>query len=574
MVIGGPDSTRCFEHTSTHTVSMDGQMYNDEAIFRDSNRVHVSSLHASTDARGYKGPSDFSIRIPRGVESTRAIKLTNVEIPNTSFVVSRKNNMVHFNEYVNLEAIRRPGADELTLSGLGDVAMLSCEICPGKYTSETFAVALQNAMNFGAASSNTYSVLVSPIDGRLCIRGVHPNTPSDKYNFSVRPAAIPEQPPTVYTAVMNPYDYDPRTSDTSASQSVKQPCHCSPYRLVTRLSENHNLIPGDAVDITSAQNIQGTWVVVFVNGTEVHALCNTSVNARTVLTDCRIRIVSSRDLSRCASLGVDPRTYRSGLLVCASVRDSSNNVLSKTIVRANAATNYMNFQDTSPVANPFEGGGTHAIATVHSCTLGTTGFEKQSYTSPTSHSVVQIHAPHHLSNGTSVFVVDHLVSGHSANHGNIGGGDGSLVVETNTSNVPLVRFTQLSSQDGTMLFETIASRLSQATGGTYGTSTLYAADRLDMSNQGRVLFLYLEAVGFGPLGNIWVGKYNRPYFARIQLDVAKDKIDMNPDSNIIGSHHFRYPTSCSEFIVQLYDEEEILLDTQGVHLSFLLDFVS
>ena len=219
---------------------------------------------------------------------------------------------------------------------------------------------------------------------------------------------------------------------------------------------------------------------------------------------------------------------------------NSASLVFRTRIYANAAVDYYKFKDGAS-SNPFQGGGTHKVIGVEYAGADTSfGIGE---TLPND--VVTVDDDHSLVNNSMVHFSEHMnLTDLIARRA-----DAGFVVDNSTDFIPRIGFTALPQPANKTpaglgnMFETIAYTTNQtvASMNKIGSSTVYASRKLDLTTNRRVVFIYLEAVGIGPLGNIWTTNYTRPYFGRVQLESENDSIEMNSKK-----HKCRNPPFSSE----------------------------
>ena len=103
-----------------------------------------------------------------------------------------------------------------------------------------------------------------------------------------------------------------------------------------------------------------------------------------------------------------------------------------------------------------------------------------------------------------------------------------------------------------------------------GCPHVIGTENVDLTRNGRVAFIELEAVGIGPIGDLHLAGSDRTYFGRCQLDAGYLALTLNNDS-IVGEYEFDNFVKPREMVIRLYDEKGEPLKTMGTHNSFLLE---
>ena len=103
-----------------------------------------------------------------------------------------------------------------------------------------------------------------------------------------------------------------------------------------------------------------------------------------------------------------------------------------------------------------------------------------------------------------------------------------------------------------------------------GYPHVIGTENVDMTRNGRVAFIELEAVGIGPIGDLHLAGSDRTYFGRCQLEAGYLALTLNND-NIVGEYEFDNFVKPREMVIRLYDEKGEPLKTMGTHNSFLLE---
>lgn len=104
-----------------------------------------------------------------------------------------------------------------------------------------------------------------------------------------------------------------------------------------------------------------------------------------------------------------------------------------------------------------------------------------------------------------------------------------------------------------------------------GFPHVIATENVDLTQNARVAFIELEAVGIGPVGDLHLAGSDRLYFGRCQLAAGYLALTLNTSDNIIGEYEFENFVKPREMIIRLYDETGEPLKTVGTHNSFLLE---
>ena len=103
-----------------------------------------------------------------------------------------------------------------------------------------------------------------------------------------------------------------------------------------------------------------------------------------------------------------------------------------------------------------------------------------------------------------------------------------------------------------------------------GCPHVIGTENVDLTRNGRVVFIELEAVGIGPIGDLHLAGSDRTYFGRCQLDAGYLALTLNNDS-MVGEYEFDNFVKPREMVIRLYDEKGEPLKTMGTHNSFLLE---
>lgn len=103
-----------------------------------------------------------------------------------------------------------------------------------------------------------------------------------------------------------------------------------------------------------------------------------------------------------------------------------------------------------------------------------------------------------------------------------------------------------------------------------GYPHVIGTENVDLTRNGRVVFIELEAVGIGPIGDLHLAGSDRTYFGRCQLDAGYLALTLNNDS-MVGEYEFDNFVKPREMVIRLYDEKGEPLKTMGTHNSFLLE---
>lgn len=103
-----------------------------------------------------------------------------------------------------------------------------------------------------------------------------------------------------------------------------------------------------------------------------------------------------------------------------------------------------------------------------------------------------------------------------------------------------------------------------------GYPHVIGTENVDLTRNGRVVFIELEAVGIGPIGDLHLAGSDRTYFGRCQLDAGYLALTLNNDS-VVGEYEFDNFVKPREMVIRLYDEKGEPLKTMGTHNSFLLE---
>ena len=103
-----------------------------------------------------------------------------------------------------------------------------------------------------------------------------------------------------------------------------------------------------------------------------------------------------------------------------------------------------------------------------------------------------------------------------------------------------------------------------------GHPHVIGTENVDLTRNGRVAFIELEAVGIGPIGDLHLAGSDRTYFGRCQLDAGYLALTLNNDS-VVGEYEFDNFVKPREMVIRLYDEKGEPLKTMGTHNSFLLE---
>lgn len=104
-----------------------------------------------------------------------------------------------------------------------------------------------------------------------------------------------------------------------------------------------------------------------------------------------------------------------------------------------------------------------------------------------------------------------------------------------------------------------------------GCPHLIASENVDLTRNGRVVFIELEAVGIGPIGDLHLAGSDRTYFGRCQLNAGYLALTLNTSDKILGEYEFDNFVKPREMVIRLYDEKGEPLKTMGTHNSFLLE---
>jgi len=522
--------------------------------------------------------------------------------------------------------------------------MLRGVIPPGNYSLDEYAVALEYAMNnaqtlatwagntgldadesyMRTAPRNTYRVEVSPIDQRINIsvqtftgtRGTdlqiatNPNVwsstsvPASPFPFAVRPGSLHTDVVKVYSAVQNPYGVDPGTAPsgaqyTVATTDIRNWVQDSPIRIILNLSNNHRFCPGDHVGfrgtVDGGAYAPSDAFVIFVNGTEVHLLVSTVQTAKKTITDASIALsgdalASGSSLQRSVPLGIDPMLYRAGFLVAFQDNKAGVPTLQR-FVYANAATDYMAFQDTgaTPTSSPFNGN-LEVIQSESQMNYNfmTKTFERRVYKSTEAVLYVVQTPQHHMLAKQSLVVFN--LPGETYNAVSTFVSKISQVYEMDqtSSNIPRLGFhpnnmfhypTSTYSEAApatTNAFETnYIAAVSDAGRLVIGAATVRGTGTLQIdSGPRRMAFISLEHPTAGLLGSVHTGSGGgRPYFARVQLSGEANQIRYLTADRALGLHVFRVPTRVDRLRVRLVSEDEEDLPINGVPWSMALSII-
>jgi hypothetical protein len=567
------------------TVATSGKLFAATDNLRDSIKLHVSSRHFSCPTireDGTTDPSCFRFNIPRGSKNMKAIVLTDVEFPNTGYNVTRANNVLYFNEH-NLAIKYYDDATANTPSATFDTCEINhqetrsfqAEMSPGTYTADDFCKALASAMNYATSTDpadstkpqNTYAVTFSDLSGKIILTAVQndgTNVTADATGlaqkpFSVRPGNTPSVPPlVVQSAHQNIWNCQTVDTDLTAGL-LKNNTQDSPFRVMMKVTSGHNFIPGDTVNFSAARSTLAhnnttlpkysnvKCYVVYVNGQHMHLFLKpegTMPIGKILHEGCTVRS-DHPSVTRSIDIGMHSFTNRSGLLVSTEIYNTANtpNTLTyKTRVHANASSTYDNFKTNgSPNMSIIDG--THTV--IGACDDNTLTHVR-------------------LAETHSFFTDAKLCFTHDLNT------PVAVTVTQASGIVPKLQFTKNAS-----LITSELRRLFETLDNTYdiGSSTIYAHNSLDLTPHNKVIFISLEAVGFGALGNIVTSSGIRKYFARVQLEAEPNSIEMNQKNTTVGVHHFTDSANFNDIILRTYNEDETPYVTQGVHMSLLLDLI-
>ena len=483
----------------------------------------------------------------------------------------------------------------------------------GTYTGADYALAIENAMNFGATNldssgsgpQNTYLVHIDAVTGKVMIgAGDYTNNPGEasfaKSDYETVPFSVRVQSVGVIkspsTILLNPRGVSV-SNQPSAGPSLMSDLVDSFHRAIIIFEVNHGLIPGDNITIsTSEGTING--VVVYVKGLEVHVLQDDILqNESKTLVVTSVNVSLDDANQNTALLGQNPKTYHTGLVKTTSLTPQTGGSAATSKIRANAVLRYgaeigtgttlrvIGRSDAS-IDSSFAPGTSHDCLTLDKGHLlgdgsfvgyGSSKTEIAS-SEETTTTVPRVSAPLSVNGYYPLYTTAQLATtadpdttGQTSHSHTLNGTPyympgTSGEVTTNGyyhgDHIPL-------PQRG-YVYETSPSNNTD----DIGASSFLADSKLDLTRNRRVVFIELDIPGVGPIGNIYHSKdHAKPFFARVQLQVDTDSIEFDSNSLMAGRYHFQNPQPVSEIIVRIYDENLQPFRSEGVFTSMLLDLI-
>ena len=92
-----------------------------------------------------------------------------------------------------------------------------------------------------------------------------------------------------------------------------------------------------------------------------------------------------------------------------------------------------------------------------------------------------------------------------------------------------------------------------------GYPHVIGTENVDLTRNGRVAFIELEAVGIGPIGDLHLAGSDRTYFGRCQLDAGYLALTLNNDS-MVGEYEFDNFVKPREMVIRLRPKKRAAQD--------------